>query len=59
MSKAALSPNRHPELVSGSIVRPSPPVAADNWPLERSHRKMKRVQGDDVGFDGDGFEFAG
>ena len=43
---------RHPELVSGSIVRHSPPVAADRWTL-------KRVQGDDVGFEGDGFGFAG
>ena len=43
---------RHPELVSGSIVRHSPPVAAEKWTL-------KRVQGDDAGFEGDGFEFAG
>ena len=52
VGKAALSPHRHPELVSGSIVRPSPPVAAHKWTL-------KQVQGDDGGFEGDGFEFAG
>ena len=50
---------RHPELVSGSIVRHSPPVAADRWTLERQSPTVKRVQGDGVGFEGDGFGFAG
>ena len=59
VSKAALSPNRHPELVSGSIVPHSPPVEADKWTLERQSPTVKRVQGDDVGFEGDGFGFAG
>ena len=35
----------HPELVSGSIVPHSPPVAAEKWTL-------KQVQGDGVGFAG-------
>ena len=43
---------RHPELVSGSIVPHSPPVAAEKWTLERSHREMKQVQGDDAGLVG-------
>ena len=50
---------RHPELVSGSIVPHSPPVAADRWTLKRQSPTVKRVQGDDVGFEGDGFGFAG
>ena len=41
--KLTASQSRHPELVSGSIVRHSPPVAADRWTL-------KRVQGDGWGF---------
>lgn len=45
VTKAVPSPTRHPELVSGSIVRHSPPVAADKWTL-------KQVQGDDAALAG-------
>ena len=39
------SSTRHPELVSGSIVHHSRPIAADKWTL-------KQVQGDDAGLVG-------
>jgi hypothetical protein len=38
---------RHPELVSGSIYQDSLALAAQ-WMLERSHRKLKRVQHDEL-----------
>ena len=46
MGKPATPRSRHPELVSGSIVPHSPPVAAEKWTL-------KQVQGDGGGFEGD------
>ena len=42
---SVLFPTRHPERVSGSIVRHAPPVAADKSTL-------KQVQGDDTGLVG-------
>ncbi len=45
VANSVTSPTRHPELVSGSIVSHSRPVAADKWTL-------KQVQGDDAGLVG-------
>jgi hypothetical protein len=45
--KTNLTPARHAELVSASIVQQRSGTA-DKWALERSHRKVKRVQGDGV-----------
>lgn len=41
--------NRRPELVSGSIYEPRPVVCEVQWTLERSHRQVKQVKGDEEG----------
>ncbi len=46
-SKVRLTPNRHAELVSASIVQQRS-VVAEKWTLERQSPKVKRVQGDGV-----------